>query len=55
MDSDNAATNGVIHVINKVKIPLPIRQNCFPFCDGLLYSAVWEQIKKYLVLISNEP
>lgn len=41
VDGDNAATNGVIHVINKVKMPLPTRQNCVPLCDGFLYSAVW--------------
>lgn len=26
VDGDNAATNGVIHVINKVKMPLPTHQ-----------------------------
>lgn len=50
VDGDNAATNGVIHVINKVKMPLPTRQNCFPLCDGFLYSAIWGQIKKILSL-----
>lgn len=54
VDGDNAATNGVIHIINKVrKNTSTNRQSCFPpvmFSHIVLFGTN----KKYLALIANE-
>lgn len=44
VDGDNAATNGVVHIINKVKMPLPNRQSCFRSVMSS-YTVLFGQVK----------